>query len=135
MKAKINVVSFNPNQPVKTASGLDAEIIAVDALGGFPIIALVKTKSEGSILVRYNSIGRAFFEDERNPLGFDLVNVPQQHEAFAVIPIDPKTGEITGAPHSIHNTEDGAIGALEYKGRLNRACTEGLTIARLEWGW
>lgn len=56
-----------------TIDGRPARIICTDAIGNYPIIALVTDRNGREILHSYMEDGRSFIGDERS---FDLINAP-----------------------------------------------------------
>lgn len=73
--------SFDPTKPVKTRAGVPARVIATNAKGDQPIIALVEEQGE-EIPRSFTTDG--FFFPTRKESSTDLVNVPPPKKTIKV---------------------------------------------------
>ena len=69
--------------PVRLKDGSSARIIAFDAEGDYPIVALVRDRNEGEVVMRFTNEGRN--QMSTPDLCLDLTMVPVKHEGWVNI--------------------------------------------------
>lgn len=78
------MTKFDPTKPVQTRGGRKARIIATDAKGPYPIVALVDSGCSHESAESYTNDGRYFDDDvEKNKL--DLINAHERESRWLVI--------------------------------------------------
>jgi hypothetical protein len=75
-------MTFCPNKPVQTRDGRKARIIATDAKGAYPIIALIYVAGDESVR-SYCSDGRRWIDEDSDD---DLINVPERRTVDLTVP-------------------------------------------------
>ena len=91
----------NPERKIVTRDGRPVKrILCIDAKGDYPIVALIKSKSEKEEYpFRYTVNGQFFPGDEKQA---DLFFVPEKHEGWVNIYPGPITGVV------VYKTEEDA---------------------------
>lgn len=72
-------MSIDFNKPVQTRDGRKVRILATDAVGGQPVIALVMDNQSLEVVSRYSKDGSYLVS---KPTGADLINVPERVERW-----------------------------------------------------
>lgn len=113
-------MTFDPTKPVRTRDGTPARIIATDAKGEYPIIALVGDDEEDPFT--FTAEGRYWTGNEES--GQDLVNAPETVERFYNVYLD---GQMW--PHDDRASADGAIGASSRIALVRMTFEDGIPVA------